>query len=210
MPIGRVRQNWKKNRPAYVCKKKTNAYRTSRIVEKRRNTQQQLQKNPIPYVHDLKRARTGQYGVRSTANYVVYYFYNLKNIFWIKVSVFFFFFENGSTDADNNMVPLEQYRQEAGSAFSGFFLGLYDDHRLFPAFFTAICQGILGCATPLWPNFRPKIRQRDATVAGKVRARDTTMAYFVMGVLFLLWIVHMSVGQSDTPAYPNTLIYSNI
>ena len=56
------------------------------------------------------------------------------------------------------------------------FLGLYDDHRLFSAFFKAICQGILGCATPLWPNFRPKIRQLDATVAGKVRARDTTMA----------------------------------
>ena len=59
---------------------------------------------------------------------------------------------------------------------SGLLLGLYDDHRLFPAFFTAKLQGILGCATPLWPNFRPKIRQRDATVAGKVRARDTTMA----------------------------------
>ena len=104
---------------------------------------------------------------------------------------------------------------------SGFLLGLYDDHRLFLAFSTANCQGRSGCATPLWPNIRPKIRQRDATVAGKVRARDTTMAgkyrllfvlrshiaYLVMGVFFLLGTVHLSVGQSDTPVYPNTLIY---
>ena len=47
---------------------------------------------------------------------------------------------------------------------------------VFRLFFTTICQGILGRATPFWPNFRPEIRQRDATVAGKVRARDTTMA----------------------------------
>ena len=29
---------------------------------------------------------------------------------------------------------------------------------------------------PLWPNFRPRIRQLDAAVADMVRARDTTTA----------------------------------
>ena len=69
---------------------------------------------------------------------------------------------------------VRRYYQESFNQW--FFLGLFDDHRLFSPFVTAICQGILGSATPLWPNFRPKIRQRDATVAGKVRARDTTLA----------------------------------
>ena len=57
----------------------------------------------------------------------------------------------------------------------GFLLGLLDDHRPFLAVYTAAWQVVFVCVTPLWPNYRPKIWERDATMAGKLRARDTPM-----------------------------------
>ena len=56
-----------------------------------------------------------------------------------------------------------------GTHIQWFFWGVFHDHRHFWAFFAAIWQDRLGCVTPLWPNQRPKIWQRDATMAGKYR-----------------------------------------
>ena len=55
------------------------------------------------------------------------------------------------------------------------FLGLFDDHCPFSAFFALIWWCLKGCVRSLWPNFRPYILQRGVILAGKLWARDSTM-----------------------------------
>ena len=66
-----------------------------------------------------------------------------------------------------------------------FFLGLLHDHRLFSAFLTAICQGILGCVTPLQPNFLPKIRQRESQWPASLE--PVTPQYGKYRLMLALW-----------------------
>ena len=111
-----------------------------------------------------------------------------------------------------NSMSVRVYYQ-ADACKQWFFLGLYDDHRQFSAFFTAICQGILGRATPLWSNFRPKIRQRDAAVAGKVNIAQISLNACFMTPHCLFGdgcIVLVRDCERRTFRYPGIPEYPNI